>query len=816
MHKKLVLFTLTLSFFFSLSAQNSGSIYRQLEKLNFLGSMLYVAAHPDDENTALISHFSNHVHAHSAYLSLTRGDGGQNLIGTELREMLGVIRTNELIQARKIDGGNQFFSSAIDFGYSKHPKETLKIWDKTQILGEVVQRIRSFQPDIIIHRFDHRTPGRTHGHHTSSALLSHQAFSLTNDPNSYPEQLTTLKPWQVRRQFFNTSWWFYGSRERFEKADKINLLALEIGNYDALKGISNSEIAAASRSSHKSQGFGSSPSLGARTEYIELVNGDRPASNDPFEGINTTWTRLEGGEKIGKLVAQALEEFDFKAPQKSVPLLVDIHQAIKGLSPSVWKNRKLKAVKALIKSCAGLTLQLNSDSAYGIAGENLKINFNSVHQSEQEINIKKIGSRQLNKTLSSNIAYKKTLQYSLEKTLGSPYWLLEKGSLGVFKIKDKSLIGQPETPALSLPIELTINGTTIVFEETINYRINDPVRGEVITPFYTLPQLGINFEKEVNLYPNDSAQTIRLEVTNYGQRFEGEVELCFPNGWTIDQAKKKVSLNERGASAFVSYQLSPTAKAESGLMGPLVHVNGKTMDKSFSVKEINYEHIPKQYVSQPSEAKLVRLDLTLPNKKVGYIMGAGDLVQTNLQAIGFPVTSIDIKSISQEELNQFDTILVGIRAFNVLESLKYKNQLLFDFAAQGGTLIVQYNTSRRMQTKEILPYPIELSRDRVTDENSRVRILEPKHAAFNSPHKISAKDFEGWVQERGLYFANNWDPKITPLLGMNDEGESEKLGSLLVAPHGNGTVVYTGLSFFRELPAGVPGAYRLLLNLIAL
>ncbi|MEL0275209.1 MAG: PIG-L family deacetylase [Flavobacteriaceae bacterium] len=816
MHKKLVLFTLTLSFFFSLSAQNSGSIYRQLEKLNFLGSMLYVAAHPDDENTALISHFSNHVHAHSAYLSLTRGDGGQNLIGTELREMLGVIRTNELIQARKIDSGNQFFSSAIDFGYSKHPKETLKIWDKTQILGEVVQRIRSFQPDIIIHRFDHRTPGRTHGHHTSSALLSHQAFSLTNDPNSYPEQLTNLKPWQVRRQFFNTSWWFYGSRERFEKADKINLLALEIGNYDALKGISNSEIAAASRSSHKSQGFGSSSSLGARTEYIELVNGDRPASNDPFEGINTTWTRLEGGEKIGKLVAQALVEFDFKAPQKSVPLLIDIHQAIEGLSPSVWKNRKLKAVKALIKSCAGLTLQLNSDSAYGIAGENLKINFNSVHQSEQEINIMKIGSTQLNKTLSSNIAYKKTLQYSLEKTLGSPYWLLEKGSLGVFKIKDKSLIGQPETPALSLPIELTINGTTIVFEETINYRINDPVRGEVITPFYTLPQLGINFEKEVNLYPNDSAQTIRLEVTNYGQRFEGEVELCFPNGWTIDQAKKKVSLNERGASAFVSYQLSPTAKAESGLMGPLVHVNGKTMDKSFSVKEINYEHIPKQYVSQPSEAKLVRLDLTLPNKKVGYIMGAGDLVQTNLQAIGFPVTSIDIESISQEELNQFDTILVGIRAFNVLESLKYKNQLLFDFAAQGGTLIVQYNTSRRMQTKEILPYPIELSRDRVTDENSRVRILEPKHAAFNSPHKISAKDFEGWVQERGLYFANNWDPKITPLLGMNDEGESEKLGSLLVAPHGNGTVVYTGLSFFRELPAGVPGAYRLLLNLIAL
>ena len=339
---------------------------------------------------------------------------------------------------------------------------------------------------------------------------------------------------------------------------------------------------------------------------------------------------------------------------------------------------------------------------------------------------------------------------------------------------------------------------------------------KLLLPFISYLQLGINFEKEVNLYPNNSPQKIRLEVTNYGQHFEGEVELCFPNGWTIDQAKKKVSLTTRGASTFISYQLSPTAKAESGLMGPLVHVNGKTMDKSFSVKEINYEHIPKQFVNQPSEAKLVRLDLNLPNKKVGYIMGAGDLVQTNLQAIGFPVTSIDIESISQEELNQFDTILVGIRAFNVLESLKYKNQLLFDFAKQGGTLIVQYNTSRRMQTKDILPYPVELSRDRVTDENSRVRILEPNHAALNSPHKITAKDFEGWVQERGLYFANNWDPQLTPLLGMNDPGESEKLGSLLVAPHGNGTVVYTGLSFFRELPAGVPGAYRLLLNLIAL
>ena len=815
MWKKILCISLALGCLFSLQAQDAGSIYRQLEKLNFLGSMLYVAAHPDDENTALISHFSNHVHAHSAYLSLTRGDGGQNLIGTELRELLGVIRTNELIQARKIDGGQQYFSSAIDFGYSKHPKETLNIWDKEQILGEVVYRIRSFQPDIIIHRFDHRSPGRTHGHHTASALLSHQAFDLTNDKKSYPKQLEKVAPWQVKRQFFNTSWWFYGSRERFEQADKTNLLALEIGNYDPIRGRSNSEIAAASRSSHKSQGFGSSPSLGNRTEYIELVNGKRPASNDPFEGINTTWSRLEGGEKIGDMVEKAIAGFDFQNPKKLLPQLLEIHQAIDALSPSVWKDRKLVESKALIKACAGLALQLNAERAYGVAGETVNIKLAAVQQSDASVEVKQINGKALEVSLFPNTALNRSLNYLLKDDLSSPYWLLKKGSLGTFRIEDKELIGAPETPPLQLEVEVNIDGTPIHFMETVNYRINDPVRGEVVTPFYTLPALSINFDKAVHLHANDSAQQVRLEVTNYGASFSGEIELCYPNGWKVKQAKRKVNLNQRGSAQFLTFEVQPTANAKSGLMGPLVHQNGETKNV-FSVQRINYDHIPKQYVAQPSEAKLVRLNLSLPQKKVGYIMGAGDLVKENLEAIGLAVTAIDLERVTQEELNEYDTVLVGIRAFNVLESLQYKNQLLFDFAEQGGNLIVQYNTSRRLQTKKILPYPIQLSRDRVTDETSRVRILEPQHPAMQYPHQITAQDFDGWVQERGLYFANNWDPKYTPILGMNDAGESEKFGSLLVAKHGEGTVVYTGLSFFRELPAGVPGAYRLLLNLIAL
>ncbi len=631
MWKRNLCYGLALSCLFSLKAQDAGSIFRQLEKLNFLGSMLYVAAHPDDENTALISHFSNHVHAHSAYLSLTRGDGGQNLIGTELRELLGVIRTNELIQARKIDGGQQYFSSAIDFGYSKHPKETLNIWDKEQILGEVVYRIRAFQPDIIIHRFDHRTPGRTHGHHTTSALLSHQAFELSNNKNSYPEQLEKVAPWQVKRQFFNTSWWFYGSRERFEKADKTNLLALEIGNYDPIRGISNSKIAGASRSSHKSQGFGSSPSLGSRTEYIELISGDRPSSNDPFEGINTSWSRLEGGAKIGTMVGQAIADFNFAQPQASVPQLLAIHQAIEALSPSEWRKRKLDETKALIKACAGLQLQLNAERAYGVAGETVNIKLAAVQQSDASIEVKQINGKALEVPLLPNTALNRSLSYSLKDELSSPYWLLKKGSLGTFRIENKALIGAPETPPLQLKVEVTIDGTPIHFMETVNYRINDPVRGEIVTPFYTLPALGINFDKTVHLYANDTAQQVRLEVTNYGATFSGEIELCFPNGWMVDQAKRKVNLNQRGSAQFLAFEVQPSAEAKSGLMGPLVHQNGETKNV-FSVQRIDYDHIPKQYVSQPSEAKLVRLDLSLPQKKVGIHYGCWRLGQRKFRS----------------------------------------------------------------------------------------------------------------------------------------------------------------------------------------
>ena len=809
-------FVVCLIFSLPLVAQDAGSIYRDLERLNFLGSVLYIAAHPDDENTALIAHFSKTEHAHTGYLSLTRGDGGQNLIGTELREQLGVIRTNELLQARKIDGGEQFFTTAIDFGYSKNPKETLGIWEKEQLLGEVVKRIRTFQPDIIIHRFDHRTPGRTHGHHTTSAVLGHEAFTLANDPNAYAEQLKTLSTWSPRRQFFNTSWWFYGSQANFEKADKTNLLALEIGQFDALTGQSNGEVAAQSRSQHKSQGFGSAPRLGKRTEYIELINGDRPKGNDPFEGINTQWSRLDGGEKVGTMITQALAEFDFTRPAKSVPALQKIYSAIEALSPSVWRDRKLQAAKELLLRAAGITLQLNAERPYGVPGEDVQITLNSLQQSDGTVEIVEINQSPLALPLLKNTRTDAEITLPLPTTLSTPYWLTQKGSLGRFKVMNGSLAGLPATPPLSLDVRLTINGEEITYTLPVQYRTTDPVRGEVVTPFYVLPPVSVKMEQQVHLFADKDPQKVRVEVTNYGAAFDGTVELCFPNGWAVDQPKKHLTLDRRGAAQFIEYTLRPLENATAGLIGPLVHQGEQTLDKVFAVSTIAYDHIPKQYVAQPSEAKVVPLQLTLPQKKIGYLMGAGDLVADQLRTIGLPITDIDITTIAQSELNKFDVILVGIRAFNVLPELAFKNKMLFDFAQQGGTLIVQYNTSRGLKTKEILPYEMTLSRDRVTDEASEVRFTQPTHPALTTPHRLNQQDFDGWVQERGLYFANAWSPALTPLLGMNDEGESEKKGALLIGDYGEGKVVYTGISFFRELPAGVPGAYRLLINLIDL
>ena len=801
----------------------SSEIYESIKKLNFLGSVLYVAAHPDDENTRLISYMSNEVKARTAYLSLTRGDGGQNLIGPEIGALLGVIRTQELLAARRIDGGEQLFTRANDFGYSKHPDETLEIWDKDDVLSDVVLAIRRFQPDIIINRFDHRSPGSTHGHHTSSALLSVEAFNLAGSKEAYPNQLKVLDTWQPKRQFFNTSWWFYGSREKFEEADKTNLLTIDTGVYFPSSGLSNPEIASLSRSQHKSQGFGSTGSRGKQLEYIELINGDLPQDKTKlFEGINTTWDRIEGGKAIGDILKKVEDTYDFKNPSASLPELMRAFKLIQNLENSHWRDYKLKDIKEIIAACAGLYLEAVTNTNIATRNEAVELSIEAINRSDANINLISFTTPngfkvQKNIKLDNNTDYdfKETFMVKPNQDFSTPYWLNKKGSLGMYKVTDQSLIGKPETPrGLHVTFNLNIENASISFKKPLVYKTNDPVKGEVYRPFEIVPEVSARISEKVIIVNNKKQRDIEVVVKSARANLEGYVELAHPNDWQVYPEKQRFSIAQKGGTASLVYTLVPPQEQSEGLISPMVHVDNEIYTKK--LVEIDYDHIPYQTVLLPSESKVVRLDIKKRGKNIGYIQGAGDVVPESLMEIGYNVAILEPKDISTENLNRFDAIVVGIRAYNVVDELKFKQPALLDYVARGGNMIVQYNTSRRFNMKNLAPYELKLSRDRVTDETAEVRFIAENHDVLNVPNTITQKDFEGWTQERGLYFPNQWAAEFTPILSMNDKGESPKDGSLLVAKYGKGHYIYTGLSFFREFPAGVPGAYRLFANMLSL
>ena len=808
----LLLFFLFVSFTFStLKAQSSAEIYKQIEKLNFLGTVLYFAAHPDDENTRVISYFSNHLLARTAYLSLTRGDGGQNLIGPELREGLGLIRTQELIAARKIDGGLQFFTMANDFGYSKNPEETFDFWEKDKILNQTIDRINEFKPDIIINRFNVASSGRTHGHHTASAVISNLAFKKLYEN-------TTDGNWKPRRLFFNTSWYFYGGRESFNSADKTGLISIDMGVYDPLTGKSNSEIAALSRSQHKSQGFGSSPALGSRTEYLSLVQGQPIIGNDPFEGINTSWTRVRGGKNIEKIINEIIANFDLITPLKSVPKLLEARDLINKIDDQHWRSIKLNEIKSIILNCLGIEIQANTSIPFGVKGESLDVNLLINNPSSTEVVLKKVVLKNrtyhVSREMRKNEVFSKKINHIINEPISSPYWLIQEGEKGMYKTNRKEIVGLPNTPpTLVLKLYLLIEGKNIEVQKPLKYRKNDPVKGEVSTNFQVLPSATANLNTPVQIFAIGQTKKVIVQVKNLGKSFKGKLILKSPESWVIKPSHQEVMIDGKGIEKeFIFNVIAPKSEEVVQLRPELINDKEKIQA---AIQEISYDHIPQQYMVQPSSTRAVALNLKTGVNRVAYINGAGDNVAESLEAVGVIVEKFDSDDITLEKLKSFDAVILGIRAFNVHESLSYKKNVLWTYIHQGGNLLIQYNTSRGLKTKTITPYSIELSRDRITDENSKVKMLDSKHPMLNSPNKISLEDFEGWVQERGLYFPKKWDKNFSPLFEMSDPGEQPKRGALLVANYGEGKLVYTGLSFFRQLPAGVPGAYRLFFNLIA-
>lgn len=829
------LYLLLLSFFIAFSQSvwaqqpvkpNSVDIYHQIQKLNFLGSVLYIAAHPDDENTRLISYLSNDKKARTAYLSLTRGDGGQNLIGPELRELLGVIRTQELIEARKIDGGEQFFSRANDFGFSKNPTETLQIWDKNQVLSDVVWAIRKFQPDIIINRFDHRSPGTTHGHHTASAMLSMEAFDLANDSNQFPNQLQYVTPWQPKRVFFNTSWWFYGSKEKFEAADKTNLINLKIGTYYAALGKSNQEIAALSRSRHQSQGFGSTGTRGEEDEYIEFLKGEMPKDKtNLFEGIDTTWNRIKGGKAIGDILYAVEKNFNFKNPAASVPELVKAYSLIENLEDKHWKFVKLVEIKKIIAACTGLYLEAVTDVQEITPGSTLKVKWEAINRSDIVMNLEGIGAvpvykhqgEQKNIPLKNNISNTATitLELPINFDFTNAYWLNQLGTNGMYRVDNQEEIGLPDVIRYAkVGFWININDVTIPYERNVVYKYNDDVKGEIYQPLDIVPIVTSAVAEKVYIFNSDRSKTVSVKIKAGKDNVNGNAKLEVPQSWKVTPTEIPFTIDKKGQETIVVFTVTPSSETSEISIKSVIIVGDREFDKEKI--DINYSHIYKQMVLKTAETKAIRVKIKTKNEKIAYIMGAGDEVPKSLTQMGYEVAVLKPEDITTERLQNFDVVITGIRAYNVVNALAYKQRLLLDFVQNGKTMIVQYNTLDDLVTKDMSPFPIKLSRDRVTEENAKVRFLAPNHPVLNYPNKITADDFKGWKQEQGLYYPSEWDANFTPILSANDQGEKPKNGALLVAKYGKGNYVYTGLSFFRELPEGVPGAFRLLANIIAL
>jgi LmbE family N-acetylglucosaminyl deacetylase len=820
----LFLISISISYAQQPNKPSSVEIYNQIKKLNFLGSVLYVAAHPDDENTRLISYLANEMNARTGYLSLTRGDGGQNLIGPQLRELLGVIRTQELIEARKIDGGEQFFSRANDFGFSKTPNETLQIWDKDKVLADVVWTIRKFQPDVIINRFDHRSPGTTHGHHTSSAMLSIESFNLTNDPKIYPEQLKYVTPWQVKRQFFNPSWWFYGSQEKFDAANKSKFTKLETGVYYTGTGKSNQEIAALSRSRHQSQGFGSTGVRGLETEFLELINGDKPNDRDNlFDGIDTSWNRVKNGKPIGDLIHKIIEKYNFNDPSASIPDLAKAYAMIEALQDDHWKSLKSEAIRNIIASCSGLYLEAAASEQEATPGSTIKLSLEAINRTAVEMELVSVVTLPDNKKTAQNIVLKNnddqkiSLQLQLPANIEytQPYWLKEKATVGMYTVLNQENIGIPDIiREVKVVFNIKINTIEIPFERTVVYKYNDGVKGEMYNFLDIVPEVTTSVLEKVLIFRDIKSKMVPVKVRAGKDAVEGNLQLEVPKNWLVSPKQIAFSLAKKGNDQIFYFEVTPPVNPEETVLKAVATVDNKRFDKDETI--IDFPHITKQMVLKPAESKAIRIDLKTSGDAIAYIMGAGDEVPESLAQMGYKVTILKPEEITPEKLDSFNVVITGIRAYNTVNALANKQNILFNFVKSGKNMIVQYNTFGKTVTNQLAPYPLKISNDRVTEENAKVTFLAPNHPVLNTPNKITSKDFEGWTQEQGLYYPNEYDTAFTPIISSHDKGESAKNGALLVAPYGKGYYIYTGLSFFRELPEGIVGAYRLLSNMISL
>lgn len=797
------------------AGSTSAEIFHQMQSLPVCGSVLYVAAHPDDENTRLISYLTKELHLRTAYLSLTRGDGGQNLIGNEQAEALGLIRTHELLQARKVDGGEQYFSRAFDFGFSKNPDETFKFWDKEKVLADAVWVIRQFQPDVIICRFPSTGEGG-HGHHTASAIIAEEAFKAAADANRFPEQLQFVSTWQAKRLLWNT--FNFGGRNTTSN----DQFQIDVGGFNSLLGKSYGEIAAESRSCHSSQAFGTAKNRNSQTEFFKTILGEAP-KHSLTDGIDVSFNRF-GSAQLQSLANELVAKFDFTNPATSLPNLIQLYDAIENdkTISDTWRKYKLNQIKSLVLLCSGVFMEAVCSRQFAALNDTLKISLNVVNRTGVEVIWKNFFSSGSNLMVDSilpvcqTVISSRVLLVNQNVDVSQPYWLKHSRTEGMFTVNEPQLTGKAiNDPAFSIEVRLNIRGMDFDFSLPVLFKKVEPSKGEVYQPLYITPPATVNFSHEVYI-ASTTKKEVNLKLRAFAKNVSGDVELLLPDSWISDKKQQHFSFTNEGEEVVLSFELRSKTPVLKDSVLPLkarLRINGVSYSNSFA--EINYQHIPYLILLNECKANLAAVNVKNTATKVGYISGAGDKIPVILNQLNVQVTELHAADLFKVNLSKFDAIVFGVRAFNTDERLKNVHALLMNYVQAGGTLLVQYNTNQNLVTTEIGPYPFKISRERVTDENSAVVLLNPKDSLLNFPNKITEKDFRGWIQERGLYFPDEVDVRYKKLLSMHDEGEKPLETSIIYCRFGKGKFVYTGLSFFRELPAGVPGAFRLFANLIS-
>lgn len=800
-----------------------------LEKLRVTGTALYVAAHPDDENTAMLTWLANGVKVRTGYLAMTRGDGGQNLIGQDVGDRLGVIRTQELLAARRIDDAEQFFTRAIDFGYSKNPEETLEIWGHDTILADVVRVIRTQRPDVIITRF---APDSTagHGHHTASAMLAEEAFAAAADPSRFPDQIAQgLKPWQAKRLVWNA----YRFSANANPDTTPGRLHVDLGTYDPLLGRSFTELAGESRSMHKSQGFGAAERRGTWENTYQNKYG-APASRDLFEGVDLTWKRIPGGAKVDAVLARALKDLNPQRPQAILPTLFQARDEMAKLPDDAIVRHHRALLDEVIRSAAGLWVEAIAPRALASPGSTVRVALSALDRSGIGVKVDAVsvtpGGPQRETqgaALAPNTAWAETVSVEVrpDAPITGPYWLAAPPVRGAATVADPARIGEPESPpAMRARFELMVMGKPFAIETPVVNRWVDPVQGERYRALEIAPPVRMKFDREVRLAattgPANGSGRARLGVvvSPADVPLRGTLSLAVPAKWSVKPESYSLGLRPGAPDTTVYFDVEPgTTATEDHAAAGTVRAVFDAMGRKYDTRvvELDYAHIPLQTMQPPAAARVVHAQVRCTAHNVGYVMGSGDAGPDALREMGASVTLLEDGDLESGDLSRFDVLVIGVRAYNTRPRLRALQPRLMKYVADGGRMVVQYQTAENGLRDKIGPYPMTVSRERVTVEQAEMRAAIAGHSLLSAPNKIEAGDWEGWVQERGLYFANPYDVQYEAVLSGNDPNEPARRGSLLYTKYGKGTFIYTGLAFFRQLPAGVPGAWRLFANLVS-